>query len=240
MTSSTVRAMVFRAMAACLLAGAVTAGCAPRPEARAPSDLSATRPAVPDKKGDASASADLPIDQRKVDYQLLAAALFQETNLRRRENRLPLLRRDPRLDAAARMHATDMARDDYLSHTNPHRRDRRTPGDRAHLAGFQFRFLAENVATHFAIQYESGRTVYQIPTGTGYSYRPDGPPIPRHTYRSFAATLLDQWMDSPGHRRNILSVEPALFGADCRLKPAKVGLDKFYCVQLFGTEGKKN
>lgn len=222
---------VFRAAAVCLLL-AKLAACAPKPAAQAPSAPPATPFALE--------CAGRPIDPQKVDHEFLAAAIFQETNQRRRENRLPLLRRDVRLDAAARMHAADMARDDYLSHTNPHRRDRRTPSDRAHLAGFKFRFLAENVATHFAIQYASGRTVYPVPVGTGYSYRPDGPPIPRHSYRSFAAALLDQWMNSPGHRRNILSDEPALFGSDCRLRQAKGGLDKFYCVQLFGTTSEEN
>ena len=108
------------------------------------------------------------------------------------------------------------------------------------MAGFDFRFLAENVATQFTIQYQSGRTVYRVPAGTGFSYRPDGPPLPRHTYRTFAATVLAQWMNSPGHRQNILSDEPERFGSDCRLRQEQSGLDQFYCVQLFGTAGAKN
>lgn len=239
MNTISMRAIVFRATVACLLTGMLTAACTPKLGTQGPSDRLATLFDMPAETFFALESAGLPIDAPKVDHNLLAAALFHGTNLRRRENGHPPLRHDPRLDAAARMHATDMSLNNYLSHTNPHRPKRRTPMDRALLAGFQFRFLAENIATHFAIQYESGVTVYQVPAGSGYSYRPDGPTIPRHTYRSFASTLLDQWMNSPGHRQNILSDPPELFGSDCRLRQEKSGLDKFYCVQLFGSAGDK-
>lgn len=239
MTIQSMKAMVFRAAAICWLLGTLAA-CAPKPAAQAPSGPSATLFDRPAEAFFALESTGRPIDAPKVDHDLLAAALFHETNLRRRENSLPPLRHDPRLEAAARMHATDMARNNYLSHTNPHNPERRTPADRALLAGFQFRFLAENIATQFTIQYESGRTVCRVPAGTGFSYRPDGPPVPRHTYRSFASALLDQWMNSPGHRENILSTEPERFGSDCRLRQEKSGLDQFYCVQLFGTAGEKN
>jgi hypothetical protein len=39
-----------------------------------------------------------------------------------------------------------------LSHTNPQHPNGRTPRDRALLAGFHFRFPAENVATKIGIQ----------------------------------------------------------------------------------------
>jgi uncharacterized protein YkwD len=234
-----VRAIVFRAAVAGLLLGTLAA-CALKPGTQAPSGPPATLFDIPAEAFFGLESAGRPIDAPRVDHDLLAAALFHETNLRRLENGRPALGHDSRLDAAAKMHAGDMARHNFLSHTNPHRPERRTPQDRALLAGFQFRFLAENVATQFTIQYQSGRTVYRVRAGTGFSYRPDGPPLPRHTYRTFAATVLDQWMNSPGHRENILSDEPERFGSDCRLRQEKSGLDRFYCVQLFGTPGAKN
>ncbi|MFZ1983023.1 MAG: CAP domain-containing protein, partial [Desulfatitalea sp.] len=172
------RAIVFRAVVAGLLLG-MLAACAPKPGTQASSGRSAT---LFDSQAEAFFALECtgrPIDAPKVDHDLLAAALFHETNMRRMKNGLPPLRHDSRLDAAAKMHAGDMARHNYLSHTNPHRPQRRTPQDRALLAGFRFRFLAENVATQFTIQYQSGRTVYRVPAGTGFSYRPDGPPIPR-------------------------------------------------------------
>jgi uncharacterized protein YkwD len=234
MVLPSVKVWVLRSAAIyCLLAA--LAACAPKPATQAPSGPPV---ALFDSQAEAFfglESTGLPIDAPKVDHDLLAAALFHETNRLRQKNGRPPLSHDARLDAAARMQATSMARKNYLDHIDPHDPERRTPKDRAQMAGFDFRFLAENVATQFAIQYQSGRTVYRVPTGTGFSYRADGPPIPRHTYRTFAATVLAQWMNSPGHRENILAEEPERFGSDCRLHKEKSGLDKFYCVQLFGT-----
>jgi uncharacterized protein YkwD len=234
-----VKTMAFGAAAVCWLLAALTA-CVPKPATHPPAAPSAAPFDGPAEAFFAQESTGRPIDPQKVDQALLAAALFHETNRLRQKHGRPPLGRDARLDAAARMQATSMARKNYLDHINPHDPERRTPKDRAQMAGFEFRFLAENVATQFAIQYQSGRTVYRVPAGTGFSYRSDGPPIPRHTYRTFAAVVLAQWMDSPGHRRNILSDEPERFGSDCRLRQGQSGLDQFYCVQLFGTPGAKN
>lgn len=183
----------------------------------------------------AAPQAGRTLDARSVDYDVISAAIFHETNLRRRENGKPPLGHDPRLVAAARTHAASMAQQNYVSHTDPHRSERRTPRDRALLAGFISRYLAENIATHLDIHYEAGRMIYRVPEGSGFSYRPQGPPIPRHTYRSFAASLLAQWMNSPEHRRNILADQPEFFGADCRPRPEMEGMSTFYCVQLFGS-----
>ncbi|MDA8142298.1 MAG: CAP domain-containing protein [Desulfobacteraceae bacterium] len=224
----------FRSALICLLAGMLLVACQPKAVIQGPPDSSTQLNHSVAEKPSALKDAERPINAPKVDHNLLIAAIFQETNMRRRENGLAPLRHEPRLDAAARQHAASMAQHNYLSHTDPYNAKYRAPKERALEAGFQFRFLAENIATHFAIQYQSGTPVYQVPAGTGYSYQPNGSPILKHTYQSFAATLLDQWMNSPGHRQNILSVEPDLFGSDCRLRSEQDGLDKFYCVQLFG------
>jgi uncharacterized protein YkwD len=229
----------FRAAAVCVLL-ATLAACVPKTVIQPSAASSAAPSDRPAEAFFALESTGRTIDPQKVDQALLAAALFHETNRLRQKHGRPPLRQDARLDAAARMHAGDMARKNYLDHINPHNPERRTPQDRALLAGFHFRFLAENVATHFTIQYQSGRAVYRVPAGTGFSYRPDGPPIPRHTYRSFAAAVLAQWMNSPGHRRNILADPPERFGSDCRLRQEQGGLDQFYCVQLFGAPSEKN
>lgn len=240
MTIHSMKTNILRTVVACLLSLTLGACAMQTAELRQPSGPSASLFDLPAESFFAREGVDFPIEAQKVDHELLCAALFHETNLRRRQTGRPPLGHSPRLDAAARMQAADMAQYGFLSHTNPHRPGGRTPGDRAQLAGFHFRFLAENVATHFAIQYQSGKTVYRVQSGTGYSYRPNGPPIPGHTYRSFASTLLDQWMNSPGHRRNILSDQPRQFGSDCRLGREKNSLDEFYCVQLFGSAVEKD
>ena len=99
-------------------------------------------------------------------------------------------------------------------------------------------YISENIATHFNLRYKAGTAFYRLPEqkGGGFSYTPNGPPIAHHTYRSFAVSLLDQWMASKGHRGNILSKHPSLFGAGCVIHLSSSGMDKLYCVQLFGAE----
>jgi len=175
------------------------------------------------------------MDMQNLNHTLLSAAVFHETNQRRQEYGRTRLDHLPRLDEAARIHAQSMARYDYLSHTNPRQRNLRTPGDRLKAVGLKPSYYAENVATHFGIQYESGTPVYRTERRgeTQYSYNPGGPPIPRHTYRSFAESLLDQWMRSSGHRGNILSGDPEFLGAACEMGGKKKGMYEFYCAQVF-------
>jgi uncharacterized protein YkwD len=134
------------------------------------------------------------------------------------------------------MHANSMAEHEYVAHINPRKQERRTPADRVREVGLNIRFVAENVASHFGLQYEAGRTVYpQRREGEmEYFYKPGGKAIENHTYRSFAQSLVNQWMESPGHKKNILSEQPNFLGAGCSIsKNEKPGMEKFYCVQLF-------
>jgi len=180
--------------------------------------------------------AEKRLDGRRLDQPLLSAAIFHETNVRRRQAGKSVLRHDTRLDRAARLHAERMVRERFFDHINPREAVLRTPEDRALAVGFTPRYLSENIATHFDIRYEAGTPVYKVPKqkGGGFSTTPDGPPIARHTYRSFAVSLLDKWMASKGHRANILSGYPTRSGAGCAIRPASSGMDKLYCVQLFG------
>ena len=54
------------------------------------------------------------------------------------------LKRSPALDAAARAHAEDMAQNSYLAHTGS---DGSNPGERATRAGYDWKIVAENVAS---------------------------------------------------------------------------------------------
>jgi len=56
----------------------------------------------------------------------------------------PPLERSPVLDEAARMHAEDMANNSFLAHTGS---DGSNPGDRVTRAGYEWRVVAENVAS---------------------------------------------------------------------------------------------
>ncbi len=82
--------------------------------------------------------------------QLLAesrydAQLLELTNTERRKAGLPPLRFSPQLGQAAQLHAEDMARNNFNSHTGS---DGSSVGDRAQRTNYQFSYIGENI--HFA------------------------------------------------------------------------------------------
>jgi uncharacterized protein YkwD len=181
-----------------------------------------------------SEAAQRPIDLQAVDHALIEAAILHETNRVRAEHQLPALAHDPKLAAAARMHGDDMVAGDFFAHENPDDAAKREPIDRVKRHAYDPRYVAENIATAFAIRYEAGKAYYPVPGGISYSQR--GKPIEPHTHASFAKDLVQRWMDSPGHRANILAKEPTQLGAGIAVKPAKdeEELTTLYAVQNFG------
>jgi uncharacterized protein YkwD len=182
------------------------------------------------------------IDLNSINSRLLSAAVHHETNLRRERHRLPPLKYDMRAEEAARMQAEAMAQGRFVGHINPLDASRRDLADRVRLAGLRPAFAAENVAQAFGRHYKSGRpfTVEKAGNEVVYRYAPSGEAIPMHTYLSFAADLLDGWMDSPGHRKNILHQRPHFHG--CSASPGRdaTGMEIFHCVQVFFTPPIRN
>ena len=138
------------------------------------------------------------------DADLLGQAVLNETNRARCGNGLEPLRGDGALQQAAALHSRDMARLDFFSHDSPVP-GRETVGDRAKQVGFRYQSVAENIIEARYMAYESRRKYEVInPERCAFAYA-DGTPIARHTYASLAREVVSRWMESPGHRRNILN-----------------------------------
>ncbi|MFP4511143.1 MAG: CAP domain-containing protein, partial [Spirochaetaceae bacterium] len=148
-----------------------------------------------------------PLDFENMDLKLLQAAIRALTNRERAAHGLAELDHDHSLEQAAEEHSRAMRDRGFFSHTSPVP-GRRTVGDRVTAAGFRGTGFGENIATSFGIQYEAGRQVF-VPSQNGgyFSYEFQGAPIPPHSYLSAAEVVVQQWMDSPGHRANILRPE---------------------------------
>ncbi|HEQ71887.1 MAG TPA: CAP domain-containing protein, partial [Spirochaetia bacterium] len=175
------------------------------------------------------------IDFAAVDYPRLDAVIFYATNEIRRKHDLSFLPYRPELERAAFHHAKRMVEKRFFSHTDSTAANRRSPNDRGKLAGIANPFLAENIAESFGIAYTGGRSVYPRGEPGAFSYTAQGALIPPHTYLSFADDLLELWMNSSGHRANILSSN-ALFlgcGAYYYTDSSFFGMPKFKAVQNF-------
>ena len=140
-----------------------------------------------------------------IDYKLLHAAVFYATNAQRHENHLPPFQHSPALEYAARAHSRDMVVLDFFSHTSLVT-GKTNLADRLSQVGLKTGYRAENIAIAFALEYQSGRPVYTPAQNDGYfSYSYRGPALEYRTYLDLAETVVRQWMNSPGHRRNILN-----------------------------------
>jgi uncharacterized protein YkwD len=119
-----------------------------------------------------------------VDHARVAADVLAEANLARQSARVPPLAHWPVLDRAAHGHAIELARRGVLDHRSA-TAGRETVTARIEAAGGTWRSAGENL---FFYSFR-GRSAVLTTVATDE--------LARHTIRG--------WLDSPGHRRNLLN-----------------------------------
>jgi uncharacterized protein YkwD len=144
------------------------------------------------------------IDLKNIDLARLNATLFYLTNEIRRKHKLSVLEYEPLLERSASIHSVNMVNQNFFDHINPKSKKFRAPEDRARFVGIINPFIAENIIESFVLQYKAGRKVYTGGKGI-FRNKPDEQPITVHTYLTLGETMLNDWMNSPPHRSNILS-----------------------------------
>jgi uncharacterized protein YkwD len=143
-----------------------------------------------------------PFSISNPDYLLLDAALFFITNEERSKVGIPPMRYHKFLEVAAYNHSFKMATTGFFSHYNSIDVSRKSTGDRGKLAGITNPHIAENIAYNF--------------------------PKNGSTYMQVAALVIKQWMNSPGHKENILSKSGRQMGVGAYYID-----DKIYVTQAF-------
>lgn len=183
--------------------------------------------------------ANEPIDFRDIDYPLLSAAIFFETNRMRLKHGREALRYSRGLEAAAFSHARDMALLGFFSHEHPFDSGKKTLFQRMIGAGIRGGHMAENIGRAFGIRYNAGSLV--VPPGDGAwefrEYR-TGRVIERHTYNSLAEAVVASWMRSPRHRENILDRNLRYLGSGAYHFSDREfhGIDMFMTAQNFASK----
>jgi uncharacterized protein YkwD len=137
-------------------------------------------------------------EQPIIDETQLEKLVHQRTNQHRQQNGLDPLSWDDELSKVARGHSHDMALRSYFSHHTPEGND---PTDRANSLGYKcekivgiliYSGIAENIFQNnlYDVVWYTG----DIPTSYEWN-----------TIDEIAQTTVDGWMESPGHRENILT-----------------------------------
>jgi uncharacterized protein YkwD len=167
------------------------------------------------------------------DPERLARAIFEETNRVRREHGLFEFAPSEEADAAAAIQASLGFMPGLVPHTNPFW-GVSTLAQRVERVGISAVRAGENAAKlplintegedQFGIRREAGETI-PVHLETGKTFR-------RHSYRTCAADLVRRWMNSKGHRENVLSRTYRVLGCASRLMKLDE-LDQVYAVQVF-------
>jgi uncharacterized protein YkwD len=131
-------------------------------------------------------------------------AILQATNDIRVKNGLDTVVWDEKLSVAVRQHTKEMVEENYFEHQSPHE-EWRSPSQRAYLSGHFNSHVGENI---LFIKNPQQRTATE-----------------------FAKEFLRLWMNSPGHRANILTKEWSILGVGVYKKDKQI-----FAGQLFGED----
>lgn len=147
------------------------------------------------------------MDRGALDHALLNAALFFATNAVRAKHKLPLFQPSRALTVSAFGHSRDMTLQDFFSHQNPKDATKRTPWQRMEMQGVTGGHRAENIA---------------MLTVNGM------------TYLACADAIVKMWMNSPGHRANILNRNLTFLG--CGAHGCRCPKFHLHATQNFASE----
>jgi uncharacterized protein YkwD len=140
----------------------------------------------------------------------LEAKIFILVNNERVNHGLKPLKTDSKLTLIARAHSLDMAKRDFTGHVNP---DGLDPTGRAKKAGYKTEIIyadrirkgvGENIAEHQTGVEENGVVTYNL-----------------EDVSKVAPLLVTGWMNSPGHRANILNPDYTKVGTGASVSSDK-------------------
>lgn len=178
---------------------------------------------------------DQEINPQNFRPRLLAYAIFEATNAARDSLGFSPLKNEPILDTAANYQAYRMLREKKMRHV--WRSDSRYGNLQRRIRSFngQFKSLGENIARNFILNVGDGE--YYFLDEAGRAVTGDGMPIANKTYQSLARDAVRDWLNSPGHRANLLGDFDYLGVGVSPLLALKKGpnFDVYLC-QNFGTK----
>lgn len=214
-----------RRLALALALGAI-AGCGALD--RTPPEVAAACAALPPP----DPAFERPVEAGGVDQWLFSEAVTRQVNEVRCDRGLAPLAADEAVTRAAAYHSGDMVVRGFFSHESPVA-GRRTPSDRLDQVGARHSRAAENIARTSIFAFDRERFFIRDQANCVFSLTPDGPPVPRRSYAGAAERLVDGWMDSAGHRRNILDPALTRHGAGAAVRPDPATCGELIVTQVF-------
>lgn len=176
------------------------------------------------------AAASTIVDPGRINQKLLDDAVREEVNYHRcRAGLGPVASAGSGMAKQARMHSRWMAKSQQLTHRST------VPGaatlkQRVKAAGVSFRTGSENIGMVHRYQIDNRR--FKILGECKFSTY-EGQSLPAHSYASLARHSVDLWMNSPGHRKNILDRRVNKVATAVAFDPNAQYCGRFWLTQNF-------
>jgi uncharacterized protein YkwD len=133
----------------------------------------------------------------RISPEALESKVFDLVNAERVDHKLKPLKADPRLTGVARAHSRDMAKRGFFDHVNP---DGQSPSDRGRKAGVPCRRQYADYSTAGISE-----NIFQNNLYDRVIFKNDQPTYEWKTLEEIAVSTVMGWMNSPGHRKAILT-----------------------------------
>lgn len=160
----------------------------------------------------------LQIPKTNLNEELLNAAVFWHTNIERQRHGLKQLQYHPKLGQMATMHSYQMQKYSFFNHENNFEARYHTLTDRLESVKDDtfhgFHSCGENIAEYPTIPSDMSIS-FSTFKGVQHMYGPNGKEIIPYSYYEMAQRVVDGWMHSPGHRKNILNPDFIFLGCGC-------------------------
>lgn len=168
----------------------------------------------------------------RINQDLLDSAIRAEVNFHRCRAGLPKVGDAGNgLAKQAKRHSRWMARNQQLTHRST------VPGaatlkQRVKAAGVKFRTGSENIGMVHRYQIDNRRFKI-VNSGQCKFATYQGQPLPAHSYASLARHAVTLWMNSPGHRKNILDRRVKRVSTAVAFDPNAQYCGRFWLTQNF-------
>lgn len=174
---------------------------------------------------------EVPANTRKIDQRLFNRAILDQVNYHRCRNGLRELRGNGSLTKAARGHSQWMASARRLTHRST-TAGRQTMSQRVERSFGAYARASENIGTVHRYYIDNGRRFITRDAGSCH-FEANGARVPAHSYHSLASWMTHLWMNSPGHRKNILDRKVSHMGAAVGFDQKHPNCGAFWITQNF-------
>ena len=191
--------------------------------------LSVTSAAAACTRSDVSGANARIEPSQGINAALVDAAILSEMNYQRCRIGVSPLTRNAGLRAIAAKYSVWLAKNMTVTHRSS------APGQstlraRMSTSGINFTVGAENLGMVHRFRVE-GVSVRK--TGSCSFVRSDGKPVGAHSYATLARYIVDLWMASPSHRRNVLARDVSMVGSAASFNGNAPYCGQFYIAQNY-------